>query len=47
MRQRAQGRVSHLRIARILGLLDTTVEASEPLNTPMVRLRADEDTPSA
>lgn len=34
-----------LRVARILGLLDDIVEATDPLNTPIGRLRADEDTP--
>jgi hypothetical protein len=36
---------NYLRVVRILGLLDTTVAASDPLNTPLGRLRADEDTP--
>ncbi len=36
---------NYLRVASILGLLDATVSASDPLNTPMGRLRADEDTP--
>lgn len=34
-----------LRIARILGLLDSVEKATDPLNTPVGRLRADEDTP--
>ena len=34
-----------LRVARILGLLDGVVAAADPLNTPVGRLRADEDTP--
>ena len=34
-----------LRVARILGLLDTTVAGTDPLNTPEGRLRIDEDTP--
>ena len=34
-----------LRVARILGLLDSTVAGTDPLNTPEGRLRADEDTP--
>ena len=34
-----------LRVARVLGLLDTTVAGTDPLNTPEGRLRADEDTP--
>ncbi len=34
-----------LRIARILGLLDSVVEGTDPLNTPMGRLRAEDDTP--
>ena len=36
---------NYLRVTRALGLLDTTVAASDPLNTPIGRLRADEDTP--
>lgn len=36
---------SYLRVARILGLLDGTIAASDPLNTPVGRLRADEATP--
>ena len=34
-----------LRIARILGLLDLVEQATDPLGTPMGKLRADEDTP--
>lgn len=34
-----------LRVARILGLLDAVVDGTDPLNTPIGRLRADEDTP--
>lgn len=34
-----------LRIARILGLLDTVVQGTDPLNTPIGRLRAMEDAP--
>lgn len=34
-----------LRTARILGLLEPVEEATDPLNTPLGRLRADEDTP--
>lgn len=34
-----------LRVARILGLLESVQEATDPLNTPLGRLRADEDTP--
>ena len=34
-----------LRVARVLGLLDTAVAGTDPLNTPEGRLRADEDTP--
>lgn len=34
-----------LRVARIVGLLEGVVAASDPLNTPIGRLRADEDTP--
>ena len=36
---------NYLRLTRILGTLDATVAASDPLNTPIGRLRADEDTP--
>ena len=35
----------YLRVVRILGLLDGTVASSNPLNTTIGRLRADEDTP--
>lgn len=34
-----------LRVARILGLLDTVVAGTDPLNTPMGKIRADEDAP--
>lgn len=34
-----------LRIARILGMIDGVVEATDPLNTPIGKLRADDDTP--
>ncbi len=34
-----------LRVARILGFLDLIEQASDPLNTPIGKLRADEDTP--
>ena len=34
-----------LRVARILGLLETIEQATDPLNTPIGRLRAYEDTP--
>jgi transcriptional regulator with XRE-family HTH domain len=34
-----------LRIARILGFLDLVQEATDPLNTPIGKIRADEDTP--
>ena len=34
-----------LRVARILGLLDHAVQATDPLNTPEGRLRANDDTP--
>ena len=34
-----------LRVARILGLLETVVSGTDPLNTPEGRLRVDEDTP--
>ena len=36
---------NYLRVANILGLLEGAVKATDPLNTPMGRLRADEDTP--
>lgn len=34
-----------LRIARALGLLDCVVKATDPLNTGIGRIRAEEDTP--
>lgn len=34
-----------LRIARLLGLLDTVTDATNPLNTPIGQVRADMDTP--
>lgn len=34
-----------LRVAKILGLLEGAVAASNPLNTAIGQLRADEDTP--
>lgn len=34
-----------LRVARILGLLQGIEQATDPLNTPIGRIRADEDTP--
>lgn len=34
-----------LRVALILGLLDEMERATDPLNTPIGRLRANEDTP--
>ena len=34
-----------LRIARVLGLLDTVVAGTDPLNTPIGKLRADQDAP--
>lgn len=34
-----------LRIARILGFLDGVVESTNPLNTGIGRIRAEEDTP--
>lgn len=34
-----------LRVARILGFLDLVTEATDPLNTPLGKIRADEDTP--
>lgn len=36
---------TYLRVCRILGLLDEAVAASDPLNTAIGRIRADEDTP--
>lgn len=36
---------NYLRVASILGLLAGSIKATDPLNTPMGRLRADEDTP--
>lgn len=36
---------SFLRVARILGFLDLVTEATDPLNTPLGKIRADEDTP--
>lgn len=36
---------SFLRVARVLGLLDTVVAGTDPLNTPIGRLRADDDAP--
>ncbi len=34
-----------LRVSRILGLLEPVVASTDPLNTPIGRLRADDDTP--
>lgn len=34
-----------LRVAKILGFLDGVVEATNPLNTGIGRIRAEEDTP--
>lgn len=34
-----------LRVARILGLLETVVVGTDPLNTPIGRVRADQDAP--
>lgn len=34
-----------LRVVRVLGLLDCVEQATDPLNTPIGRLRADDDTP--
>ena len=34
-----------LRVVRILGLLDPVVDATDPLNTDIGKLRANEDTP--
>lgn len=34
-----------LRVTRILGLVDGVERATDPLNTPIGKLRADEDTP--
>ena len=36
-----------LRIARLLGLLDGVQQATDPLNTDIGKLRADEDTPDS
>ena len=36
---------TYLRVCRILGLLDGAVAVSDPLNTAIGRIRADEDTP--
>lgn len=35
-----------LRVTRILGLMDGVAAATDPLNTPVGQLRANEDTPS-
>ena len=45
LREGAGSLENYLRVARVLGLLDTAVSASDPLNTDIGRLRADEDTP--
>lgn len=34
-----------LRVARILGFLEGVVQATNPLNTPLGRIRAEEDVP--
>ncbi|WP_169172420.1 hypothetical protein [Bifidobacterium oedipodis] len=34
-----------LRVSRILGTLESVVSATDPLNTPIGRLRADDNTP--
>ncbi|MGN0072137.1 MAG: hypothetical protein ACI361_09935 [Atopobiaceae bacterium] len=34
-----------LRVARILGFLDGIVEATDPLHTPLGRIRAEDDVP--
>ena len=34
-----------LRVAKLLGMLDFVTQATNPLLTPMGKLRADEDTP--
>lgn len=34
-----------LRVARILGLLESVEHATDPLNTPIGRIRVEEDTP--
>ena len=39
------GNGNFLRIARLLGLLDGVQQATDPLNTDIGKLRADEDTP--
>ncbi|MBW3090100.1 hypothetical protein [Bifidobacterium miconisargentati] len=36
---------SFLRVARLLDMLDAVQDATDPLNTDIGRLRADEDTP--
>lgn len=36
---------SFLRVARVLGLLDTTVAGTDPLNTSIGRIRADQELP--
>lgn len=36
---------SFLRIARLLGFLEGVVRATDPLNTPLGRIRAEEDVP--
>lgn len=41
-----QGTIENLlRISRILGMLDSVQQATDPLGTEIGRLRADEDTP--
>lgn len=39
------GLETFLRVVRVLGLLDCVEQATDPLNTPIGRLRADDDTP--
>ena len=34
-----------LRVARVLGMLDSVVDATDPLVTPIGRARSEEDTP--
>ena len=45
LREGAGSLENYLRVARVLGLLNTAVAGVDPLNTPIGRLRADEDTP--
>lgn len=45
LREGAGSLENYLRVARILDLLQGSVDATDPLNTPIGRIRADEDTP--